>query len=239
VCIRDADVLNPRGKESQKGKGFQQPHTAHQHWQVDVACINICGTFCFMATVVDGFFRTVVNRAIGEKMESADLQVLLQQAAERFPNAKPRIISDNGPQFIANDFKACVKISGMTHVRTSPFYPRSNGKIERDHGTVKSRCIRPATPLSIDDARRAVDRFVTHYNTIRLHSAIGYVTPLDMLEGRQESIPEARDRKLEEARLLRGEKRRQEKLEMPGKLSRPSAAGPYYGGTDFESSNLC
>jgi hypothetical protein len=80
------------------------------------------------------------------------------------------------------------------------------------------RCIRPGTPLSIDDARRAVDRFVTHYNTTRLHSAIGYVTPLDMLEGRQKSILEARDRKLEEARMLRGEKRRQQKLEMTKKL---------------------
>ncbi len=117
--------------------------------------------------------------------------------------------------WLTDDF---VKISGMTHVRTSPFYPQSNGKIERYHRTVKSRCIRPATPLSIDDARRAVDRFVTHDNTTRLHSAIGYVTPLDMLEGRQKSILEARDRKLEEARLLRGEKRRQQKLEMPKTL---------------------
>jgi hypothetical protein len=63
-----------------------------------------------------------------------------------------------------------------------------------------------------------VDRFVTHYNTNRLHSAIGYVTRLDMPEGRQKSILEARDRKLEEARLLCGEKRRQQKLEMPKKL---------------------
>jgi hypothetical protein len=72
--------------------------------------------------------------------------------------------------------------------------------------------------LNIDDARRAVDRFVTQYNTTRLHSALGYVTPLDMLEGRQKSILEERDRKLEEARHLRGEKRRPEKLEMPKKL---------------------
>jgi transposase InsO family protein len=216
--LRDAGVLRTRRKLSQKGKGFQQPLTAHEHWHVDVAYINICGTFCFMATVVDGFSRTVVNWAIGEKMESADLQILLQQAAEKFPNATPRIISDNGPQFIANDFKAFVKISGMTHVRTSPFYPQSNGKIERYHRTVKSRCIRPATPLSIEDARRAVDRFVTHYNTRRLHSALGYVTPLDMLEGRQKSILDERDRKLEEARHLRAERRRQEKLAMPKKL---------------------
>jgi putative transposase len=49
------------------------------------------------------------------------------------PGVKPRIISDNGPQFIAKDFKEFIRISGMTHVRTSPYYPQSNGKIERWH----------------------------------------------------------------------------------------------------------
>lgn len=107
--LRDAGVLNPRGKESKGGKGFQQPLAAHEHWHVDVACINICGFFCFPATVVDGLSRTVVNWAIGEKMESADLQILLQEAAEKFSTAKPRIISNNGPQFIANAFKTFVK----------------------------------------------------------------------------------------------------------------------------------
>jgi putative transposase len=57
--------------------------------------------------------------------------------------ARPRIISDNGPQFIAKDFKEFVRISGMTHVRTSPYYPQSNGKIERWHKSLKGECIRP------------------------------------------------------------------------------------------------
>jgi hypothetical protein len=42
-----------------------------------------------------------------------------------------------------------------------------------------------------------------HYNTVRLHSAIGFVTPADMLAGRQKEIHAARDRKLEEARRQR------------------------------------
>ncbi|MFM7168777.1 MAG: integrase core domain-containing protein, partial [Planctomycetaceae bacterium] len=64
----------------------------------------------------------------------------------------------------------------------------------------RSQCIRPSTPLTIDDTKRAVGSFVEHYNTERLHSAIGCVTPLDMLEGRQNAIHDERDRKLEEAR---------------------------------------
>ena len=61
--------------------------------------------------------------------------------------------------------------------------------------------------MSLEDARRVVDDFVTHYNTVRLHAAIGYVTPKDMLEGRQAEIHAGRDRKLgaarEERRLRR------------------------------------
>jgi len=50
--------------------------------------------------------------------------------------------------------KEFIRISGMTHVRTSPFYPQSNGKIERWHKSLKRECIRPLTPLTLDDARR-------------------------------------------------------------------------------------
>ena len=134
----------------------------------------------------------------------------MQRAKELNPEARPRIISDNGPQFIARDFKEFIKVSGMTHVRTSPYYPQSNGKLERWNGTVKRECIRPKTPTSLEEAQRAVGAFVTHYCEQRLHSAIGYVTPKDKLEGRAESIQAERDRKLEAAREARRLRRQAE-----------------------------
>jgi len=97
----------------------------------------------------------------------------------------------------------------MTHVRTSPFYPQSNGKLERWHKSLKSECIRPLTPLTLEDARRLIQSYVDHYNRVRLHSAIGYVTPQDMLAGRQAEIHAARDRKLEQARRQRQLRRQQ------------------------------
>jgi putative transposase len=128
---------------------------------------------------------------------------------EKYPKAKPRIISDNGPQFIARHFKEFIRISGMTHVRTSPFYPQSNGKIERWHKSLKHECIRPLTPLTLEDARRLIQLYVDRYNTVRLQSAIGYVTPQDRLAGRQAEIHAARDRKLEQARSQRQLRRQQ------------------------------
>jgi transposase InsO family protein len=115
-----------------------------------------------------------------------------------------------GPQFIARDFKEFIRIAGMTHVRTSPYYPQSNGKLERWHKSLKSECIRPLTPLTREDARRLIQNYVDHYNGVRLHSAIGYVTPHDMLAGRQAEIHAARDRKLEQARSHRQLRRQQQ-----------------------------
>lgn len=188
---------------SKKGTGFQQPLHPHQHWHMDVSYINISGTFYYVCSVLDGCNRFIVHWDIRESMTEADVEIILQRAREKDPEAKPGIISDNGPQFIAQDFKEFIRISGMTHVRISPHYPQSNGKIERWHQSLKRECIRPGTPLSVDDARRIVGGYVDGYNNVRLHSAIGYVAPRDKLEGRDKEIFVERDRKLESAREKR------------------------------------
>ena len=188
---------------TKKGTGFVQPLKPHQEWHVDVSYLNIAGTFYFLCSLLDGFSRFLVHFEIREKMEEIDVETIIQRAREKFPGVTPRIISDNGPQFIAKDFKEFIRIAGMTHVRTSPYYPQSNGKIERWHKTLKGDCIRVKVPLSLDDARNIVADFVTHYNDVRLHSAVGYVTPKDKLLGNAEAIHAARDRKLIEARERR------------------------------------
>ena len=199
------DRHNP--KPTTKGTGFVQPLRPHEHWHVDVSYLNLGGTFYYLCSVLDGCSRFIVHWEIRETMKEEEIELIIQRARERFPAATPRIISDNGPQFVAKDFKEFIRICGMTHVRTSPYYPQSNGKIERFHRTIKGDCIRPETPLSLEDARRIVARYVEQYNTVRLHSAIGYVTPQTKLDEREKTVFAERDRKLETARERRKEKR--------------------------------
>ena len=206
--LHAAGLLQRGGAPSKKGTGFVQPLQAHEHWHVDVSYINIRGTFYFLCSVLDGYSRFIVHWDIGETMTEREIELIVQRAREKFPGMTPRIISDNGPQFIAKEFKAFVRVCGMTHVRTSPYYPQSNGKIERWHKSLKSECIRPKTPLSLDDAKRSIAAYVTHYNDARLHSAIGYITPKDQLEGRAKQIHDERDRKLAAARERRAAQRR-------------------------------
>ncbi len=190
-------------KRSSKGSGFQQPLAPHEHWHADISYVNLAGTFYYLSSLLDGYSRAVVHWELRESMTEAEIELLIQRAQEIFPHAHPRIISDNGPQFIARDFKEFIRLMGLTHVKTSPYYPQSNGKIERWHQSLKRECLRPGTPLSLDDARRLVAGYVEYYNTVRLHSAIGYVTPQDMRQGRQQEIFRERDRKLETAREQR------------------------------------
>jgi len=190
-------------KPSKKGTGFVQPLRTHEHWHIDVAYLNLGGTFYYLCSVLDGASRAIVHWEIRESMTEADVECILQRAREQYPDEHPRIISDNGPQFIAKDFKEFIRLTGMTHVRTSPYYPQSNGKVERWNQTVKRDGIRPGQPQTVEEARSLVGRFVDHYMNVRLHSAIGYIAPADFLAGRKEQIWAARDKKLEAAREIR------------------------------------
>ncbi len=118
----------------------------HEHCHIDVTLINIFGTFFYLTTVLDGASRYIAHWEMKAAMTESDIGLIIERAREKFPGVNPRIISDNGPRFMAKDFKEYVRPCGMTHVRTSPYYPQSNGKIEAWHKSLKEECVRPSAP---------------------------------------------------------------------------------------------
>src|SRR6266446_6660811 len=112
--LKGAGLLDRHNtKSSAKGTGFVQPLKPHEHWHVDVSYLNIAGTFYYLCSVLDGCSRFIVHWEIRESMKEEEIEQIIQRARERFPNVTPRIISDNGPQFVAKDFKAFVRVCGM------------------------------------------------------------------------------------------------------------------------------
>ena len=205
--LKEAGVLDNRNlKPSKKGTGFEQPLIANEHWHTDISNINIAGTFYYLASVLDGYSRKILSWEIRESMKECELEIIILRAREAYPDTNPRIISDRGPQFVARDFKDFIRLSGMTHVMTSPYYPQSNGKIERWHRSIKEKCIRPKNADTVEEARLTVAKWISHYNNERLHSAIGYVSPNDMMNGRAKDIHKIRDELFENARELRRKK---------------------------------
>lgn len=184
-------------KKSTKGNGFDQPTTVHQHWHTDIKYVNFRGTFLFLISVIDGYSRYIVHHELRTNMQEYDVQITIQRALEKYPLAKPRLITDNGSQFISKDFAEYLKQAGLQHIRTSIAYPQSNGKIERYHRTIHQECLMTKSLIDLDDAREQIAGFIGYYNTKRLHSSLFYLTPDDFLNDRITEKLEVRNTKLQ------------------------------------------
>ncbi len=203
ILVTHGIMRTKTSKKSKKGNGFVQPLKPHEHWHTDISYIKIGETIYFFISVLDGCSRAVLHWKIRESMKEQDAEMVVQRALEKYPDAKPRLITDNGTQYTAHEFKRFIKRTELTHVRTSPYYPQSNGKIERFHYTLKSQCVRRNSFLNIEDARELTQKYIVHYNTERLHSAIGFIPPMANLEGRASEIFKERKQKMQEAKQRR------------------------------------
>ena len=97
---------------------------------------------CFLCSVLDGCSRFIVHWEIRDKMEESDVQTIIQRAREKVPGQTPRIISDNGPQFIAKDFKEFIRVCGIPTQTSRPITPKATAK--SNAGTRPSRAIASA-----------------------------------------------------------------------------------------------
>ena len=89
--LKPAGLLSRwKGKSSRKGTGFEQPLQPHQHWHVDVSYINLSGTFYYLCSVLDGCSRFLVHWDLRESMKEADIEMILERAKEKYPEARPR-----------------------------------------------------------------------------------------------------------------------------------------------------
>lgn len=202
--LTEAGVMRSRtAKISSKGNGFTQPLAAHEQWHSDITNVTCGDTVYHLISIIDGYSRAVIAWSLREKMKTKDVNIVFQKATELFPEETPRCITDNGSQYKSREFTQFIARNQYSHTTTAPYYPQSNGKQERFHGSLKSECIRVMAPMNKADAERIIDQYVKYYNNQRLHSATSYVTPSDMLKGRQKQILELRDHKLKEAKIHR------------------------------------
>lgn len=179
-----------------KGKGFSQPQKFNEHWHTDIKYVNFKGTFLFLISVIDGYSRYIIHHDLRTHMQEFDVQLVIQAALEKYSDVQPRLITDNGPQYISKDFSHFLKSAGLQHIRTSIMYPQSNGKIERFHRTIQSECISKRSLVNLDDAKFQISEYVNFYNSQRLHSSLFYLTPEDFMMNRVDDKLKVRQNKL-------------------------------------------
>jgi len=182
---------------------FNKPLFPHHHWHVDLAYIKILGIFYFMILLLDGYSRFLLHWDLMTDMRTQSVELFILETKEKYSNAKPKLIHDNGSQFIAKDFKSLASRLEIQQVFTRRNHPQTNGKLERMNGIVKQEAIRPNAPTSYQEAFQILNTFSYEYNYQRLHSGINYLRPSDMFFGREKEILKERKLKLELARIFR------------------------------------
>jgi putative transposase len=178
---------------------FANPTTAiNQLWQTDFTYLKVTGWgWFYLSTVLDDFSRYVVAWKLCTTMAASDVTETLEQALqasgldEAQANQRPRLLSDNGPSYIATDLSDWLQDQGMRHTRGKPYHPMTQGKIERWHLSLKSRILLENYYLP-GELERAVAGFVDHYNHRRYHEALDNLTPADVYFGRGQRIIEMR-----------------------------------------------
>jgi transposase InsO family protein len=144
---------------------------------------------------MDGYSRKILSWGLYESMERIWAETVLMKAKELYPEARPRVITDNGSQFISRDFRELISLLEMEHTCTSAGHPQSNGKLERFHRTFKSEHVRQAAYLDREDAIERMRVWIGYYNEQRLHAALWYLPPEDVFNGRMgERLAERREK---------------------------------------------
>ncbi len=128
---------------------------------------------------------------------------VVHQALEQRPGIHPRIVRDNGSQFVAHEWRQLVAHFGLVDIAIRVRHPESNGRIERYHRSVREEGLADAEPRDLYEARQMVADWVEYYNGKRLHAGIQYLRPADYYRGNPEELIRERQRKLEEASRLR------------------------------------
>ena len=179
---------------------FANPTTAiNQLWQTDFTYLKVIGWgWFYLSTVLDDFSRYIVAWKLCTTMAASDVTATLDLALQASGldqteiDRRPRLLSDNGPSYVANDLSDWLESQGMRHTRGKSYHPMTQGKIERWHLSLKSRILLENYFLP-GDLERAITDFVEHYNHRRYHESLDNLTPADVYFGRGDRIRKRRE----------------------------------------------
>lgn len=180
-----------------------KPEYVHHHWHTDIAYVKIRKQFYYLIFMLDGYSRYILHWKLLTDMTGLSTEIFIQETIEKYPNAKPMVIHDNGSQFTSLDFKRILSANDYINVPIRVRHPESNGKAERFVGITRQEALRPNSPAYYSEAVNVIKKFIYKYNNERLHSGIKYLTPSSVFYGKDEKILNIRNQKLSQARKNR------------------------------------
>ena len=201
--LDEADLLSRWKRSTSSGTAPAKPTRPHERWHTDLMYLRIQDTWYFLVTVLDAYSRYVVHWELLTTMRAEDVQLVIQQALEQ-TGATPDIVTDNGSQFTAKEFKDLVRRFVFKHIRIRWYHPESNGLVERFHRSTRE-ALGDEALRNLAQARVLIGEWVREYNEQRLHAGLGYLTPAEYYRGNPAARLAERQVKLEAGRRKRRE----------------------------------
>ena len=209
--ILDRYDLLYRWKRPEPGYGRKVPEATYPNevWHVDLMYLWVRGRWYFLVSVLDSYSRFIVHWELALSMRAQEIAEIIAVALERVPGKKPRIVRDNGSQFLAKEWREVIRHFELEEIPIRARHPESNCRIERYHRSVREEAFGDRELENLYQARDLLRQWVSYYNQERLHSALNYLRPVDYYEGAPEALLAQRKRKLTEAATRRKEVNRQ------------------------------
>lgn len=211
--ILDKHDLLYRWKRPEPGQGRRVPEATYPNevWHIDLMYLWVRGRWYFLVTILDSYSRYIVHWELALSMRAEEIAEITAIALERVHGKKPRIVRDNGSQFVAKEWREVMRYFEVEEIPIRARHPESNGRIERYHRSVREEAF---GDTEVEDLYRAKDllaEWVRYYNEERLHSALEYLRPVDYYLGNPQALLAERKRKLREAAARRREVNRDKK----------------------------
>ena len=203
--ILDRHDLLYRWKRPEPGYGRKVPEATYPNevWHVDLMYLWVKGRWYFLVSVLDSYSRFIVHWELALSMRAQEIAEIIATALEKIPGKKPRIVRDNGSQFVSKEWREVIRHFELEEIPIRVRHPESNGRIERYHRSVREEAFGDRELEGFYQARDLLRQWVKYYNEERLHSALNYLRPVDYYTGNPEALLTERKRKLTAATARR------------------------------------
>lgn len=203
--ILDKHDLLYRWKRPAPGMGKKVPVASYpdEVWHVDLMYLWVKGRWYFLVTVLDSYSRYVVHWELALSMLASEVADIIAAALEKVPGKRPRIVRDNGSQFVSKEWREVIRHFEIEEIPIRVRHPESNGRIERYHRSVREEAFGDEEKEDYYQARDLLDQWVKYYDNERLHSALNYLRPVDYYRGNPEALMAERKEKLTKAAARR------------------------------------
>jgi putative transposase len=211
--LREAKLVCPwRRRTKRRREEAEKASRANQIWATDLKYVWVGDRHYFLVCFLDEYSRYIVHHELLLGMDGATVSVAAQAALETLPRdsegrllQRPAIRSDNGSCYISREFGSVLDEYELSHRRIKPHCPEENGLMERANRTL-GEALEEEELTDCLQAVKVIGRLIRWYNEERLHSALGFLRPVDYYSGDPEELYAQRRQKLAEARHRRKEK---------------------------------